>query len=570
MVVRRVFTDGLPKRKGKTEQIDWKKCIGYSVHFIYNDIEGDLPILNIIQKNGKSYIITEYGKNKEYLIASTDFARGTLGGLLGVKTESYKYNVGDIIDIKGKKLQILEQTRMPQGSHTTKGYKYKCLNCNNIDKKSESDFNQNSGCNVCSVDISCKIVREYNDLWTTHPHIANMLKDKELGYTISYGSRVEQLFICPFCGFEKKISPKAITSYGIACPRCSDGISYPEKFVFKFLEQIGASPIKQKMFDWSKNIKHDNKKLNGDKKYDFYIIHNGKTFIIETHGRQHYEKTNGNRRSFEVEQENDKLKEKLAKDNNIDEYIVLDCRNSELNYIKESIVNSKLSKIFDLSNVNWRECNEYACKSLVKPVCDLWSKGIFSIVEIGKMLNISKYSVKNYIVQGSKIGWCKYNGEKEILKKNESQMKQVICVNYYNDIVYNSITDASEKTGICRTTLGLCCLGKGQSAGMHPETGEPLVWMFYEDFLNADKEMIKRKLSLPYAKLTRRKPVIQLNLNNEFVAEYDGTSFVDGYNTQCISKACLGNYPNMSNGHQYRNYIWYYKSEYEKMNLNGK
>ena len=47
------------------------------------------------------------------------------------------------------------------------------------------------------------------------------------------------------------------------------------------------------------------------------------------------------------EQINDSFKEKLAKDNGIEKYIVINCKESDLSYIKNNVLNSELSKIFD-------------------------------------------------------------------------------------------------------------------------------------------------------------------------------------------------------------------------------
>ena len=38
-----------------------------------------------------------------------------------------------------------------------------------------------------------------NDLHTTHPKIANMLLDKNLGYTVSKGTETRCDWICPSC-----------------------------------------------------------------------------------------------------------------------------------------------------------------------------------------------------------------------------------------------------------------------------------------------------------------------------------------------------------------------------------
>ena len=45
-----------------------------------------------------------------------------------------------------------------------------------------------------------KVLKGFNDLWTTHPEIANCLVDKDVGYHISYSGHSKQDFICPKCG----------------------------------------------------------------------------------------------------------------------------------------------------------------------------------------------------------------------------------------------------------------------------------------------------------------------------------------------------------------------------------
>ena len=65
--MRKVFLENLPiKKQGKKNVIDWKNSVGYKVHFIYDDIEGDIEIIDYISGNrkNKSKILLRY-KNKE-------------------------------------------------------------------------------------------------------------------------------------------------------------------------------------------------------------------------------------------------------------------------------------------------------------------------------------------------------------------------------------------------------------------------------------------------------------------------------------------------------------------------
>ena len=56
-------------------------------------------------------------------------------------------------------------------------------------------------------------------------------------------------------------------------------------------------------------------------------------------------------------------------DNDIKEFgigIVIDCKYSELNYIKRNILDSRLNEIFDLSIIDWLKCEEFYKEMLKK------------------------------------------------------------------------------------------------------------------------------------------------------------------------------------------------------------
>jgi len=57
--------------------------------------------------------------------------------------------------------------------------------------------------------------------------------------------------------------------------------------------------------------------------------------------------------------------------------------------------------------------------------------------------------------------------------------RKVICINTKE--VFDTIASAVCKYGARR--VGSCCRNQRKSAGKHPETREPLKWMFYDDYL---------------------------------------------------------------------------------------
>lgn len=87
-----------------------------------------------------------------------------------------------------------------------------------------------------------------------------------------------------------------------------------------------------------------------------------------------------------------------------------------MEWIKNSILNSILSTIFDFSNVNWLKCHEFACSSRVKEACDLW-KELQDMKAITELMKICRPTLIKYLNQGNKLSWCEYN-QKENMRIN--------------------------------------------------------------------------------------------------------------------------------------------------------
>ena len=63
--------------------------------------------------------------------------------------------------------------------------------------------------------------------------------------------------------------------------------------------------------------------------------------------------------------------------------------------------------------------------------------------------------------------------------ENHPRSRKVICVT--TGEIFICIKQASEKYGVTDSNISLCCKGKYKSAGKHPETGEKLVWKYYDE-----------------------------------------------------------------------------------------
>ena len=101
----------------------------------------------------------------------------------------------------------------------------------------------------------------------------SQMEKKTLNYIRLVPIRKSQLFVL-ICGRRKKIIIGNIYKrHNIQCV-CGDKMSYPNKFLFSFFEQLGANFTPEKTFDWSENRRYD----------DYIILPNGETLICENHG----------------------------------------------------------------------------------------------------------------------------------------------------------------------------------------------------------------------------------------------------------------------------------------------
>lgn len=362
-------------------------------------------------------------------------------------------------------------------------------NCN----KCSSEFSMSSysrtiaNCN-CPYCVGQK-VNHTNCLWTTHPEIAELLKNPQRGYEITAGSRKKEYFVCGNCFKVNKKTVYHVTERGLCCSRCSDGISYPEKIMISVLEQLNVTFEREVVFDWSKNFNCENEKLNGSKRYDFYLPELG--CIIEMQGRQHSEETTFTYRSLKEEVENDQIKKNLALKNNIDNYITIDCKISEVDYIKINIISSKLKKLVNLDEIDWLKCHEFACNSLVKVACEHWNEGIKNTKKISELLKLSRTTIINYLKQGVKVGWCEYNA-KEIMKNNGKtnggiNSRKVIQLTLKNEFIkeWESGRKAAKFYDIANK-IPEVCKGKRKKTGGYK-------WMYKEDY---DKYIAQDKKEL--------------------------------------------------------------------------
>lgn len=397
--------------------IDWKNSIGCTIEYEY-DYHGKVYTGNLTIERYKPKGQKVYFKGIEKGIYAGNLQRCELGGILNLITSDFKYEVGDIVN--GLLIIDREYRTITTKSRTQKCkfYKYRCT-CPNEDWIEESNLNNGKGCNAC---CGQKPVLGINTIWDKARWMVGLGVSEEDAkkYTFRSGQKIE--VICPHCGRKKKCKINDIyRNKSIGCV-CNDSVSYPEKFVYSVLEQLNIKFEIQYCPKWRKD----------KQRYDFHLL--DYNTIIETHGSQHgrfitkceltlVKKTNKGWGRDDMK--NDTEKCWLAYENGVENYIQLDCGKSDMNYIKNNILNSDLAKLFDLSKVDWLKCHEFACSNLVKKICDYWhehreinGEDIFT-KDVGEVFRLSKPTILTYLKQGTKLGWCNYDPKEEKKRKSK-------------------------------------------------------------------------------------------------------------------------------------------------------
>lgn len=300
-----------------------------------------------------------------------------------------KYKIGDILKTKVGNI-IIDGVGVNDKNRTI----YYCK-CDNGHCFTRFGYALNS-CPVCS---GRNVIDGINDMHSTNQNLFNQLVDKEFGHRHAQHSNKKTNWICPDCGnIINNKSPNQILRYGYGCNNCSDGISYPEKFMTNLLSESGIE------FIYQYNKKHA--EWCGDYKYDFYIPKFN--VIIEVNGLQHYKSCQWH--SYDDVSKNDKLKRDLA-ERNVSKYIVIDARYSNRDFLKQSIMrNDDMYDILfsNIMYIKWKQIDQISEKSKLKSVALSFNDGV-SFETIMSTFNIGKTTLKRYLNRGTELGFCNYN-----------------------------------------------------------------------------------------------------------------------------------------------------------------
>ena len=401
------------------------------------------------------------------------------------------YQIGDRIKDEKRDLTIIAKDRIEGKT----AYKYKCnkcgYDCNQIGYRGgkqisevwvySSQISRGDRCSCCANKI---IVPSINSIYATNKELLPYFKDINDAKMYCINSNNKIIFKCPNCETEKEMIISNFIKRGFCCPSCSEKISIGERIVYSLLDYLNIDFIKEatnNILPWCKNYR-----------YDFYIYESNS--IIEVHGKQHY-CGNGfscytNANTVDKEIKNDKNKYELAKNNGIENYIIINPSESSFDFIIKSILSSQLNDLFDLKSVDWKYIIEKSMGSLIKDVCNNWNNNSeITLSELSKRYHVHTTTIRKYLKIGNKLNWCKFD---ELVSKTA----------HYDNPNLNDAPDLSRPI-YCKTidvyfkSIGLC--SKNSEKLFNRYIGSSTI-----RFLLSGKETKFKKVNIDFQYITKQ------------------------------------------------------------------
>lgn len=452
---RYINLDNVPlKKHGNKYVYNWEKCVDIPAKFKYKETEGVLYINYLRKKKTgtkKTSVLNIKFKNYEQNMVPSTILRCGFGGMLKYKTSDYYYDIGEIVN--GSK--VLHKIKMDDKYGPAKAYEMLCLETNGTFKMRESSLKSGQ---------KSPYLRGYkigpgNSLFN-EKHILKHLKNIEDAhkYHRKSGKKIE--IECKNCGFEKEIQITDLVKYGFSCPFCTKGISFPERYMASLLNINGITYEFQKTFP---NLKR--------RRFDFYLPN--QNCVIEMNGAQHYQENNF--LDYQSTIKSDEVKKKYCEKHDIN-YIPINCSRSTFEFISEELKNSQLNEMLKINDKE--EISNEMIKSFI-------NENLREIIKDYKNGVSYKNIVEKYELRDKYelIGIIKKYGVYEYRSGSELTSKKVVCLN--NTRIFDNIKEAAEYGGLKTSShIVQVCKKKRKTSGKHPETGEPLRWMYYDEYTN--------------------------------------------------------------------------------------
>lgn len=392
--------DCLKYRKGgQKNSIDWINSVGCTVEFQCKDYHGYYTISNKYlnpqshsKRSQKDFLYEIYfdnDKEKTFLVDQRVIRAVNFEYRLGMHSFDFEYNIGDIINDKYLVLNRERKKFYKNDKYPVRSYTLKCLIDEYVFEIPEYMLRkQQEACPLCASTI---LIKGINDIATLQPELIKFLVNKDDAYNYKAYTTKLLNFKCDICGEEFQVAP-SFFPLSLPCG-CYSAQSYPNRFIIELFKQLKISfitELRKCHFDWCQNYR-----------YDLYFEYQNNKYIIEMDGGFHNNDSTKKR---------DKIKDKLAQQNGV-EVIRIDCdyksAKQRFPYIRDNVINSKLSSILNLEYVDWSLIN-------IKILTTNDSKKVWKLKQLGytdrqisDLLKINTSQVSKYVQHGYEIGELK-------------------------------------------------------------------------------------------------------------------------------------------------------------------
>ena len=377
---------------------------------------------------------------------------------------NYGFNIGESLKDSKRDLTITRhETRYAgkgKNKRLRKWYGYTCNKCG-WDKGviDEGNLFKVKGCACCA---GKTVVQGINDIASKAPWMIIYFQggyDEAKCYTI--GSSKKIFPKCPHCTKVKSKPMSISTIYrfrSIGCS-CSDGRSYPHKYMRSVLEQIQLECIEEYSPSWLER-----------RSFDFYLP--SREIIIEMDGGLGHGKAifKNSKTSSSESLRIDMWKDAQAEKHGLRVFRI-ESEVSKSSYMSSNI-KAALSQILNLRDVDWLLCDKWATKNLHKEICVYYEKHKpIETKELACMFGMSKWHLPKILAKGRELGWCTYNPisafaenlakiHQKISKKIDVYKDGVFIASYpsMSSLARNSFSDFGVK--FCITEISRAANGK--------------------------------------------------------------------------------------------------------------
>lgn len=335
-----------------------------------------------------------------------------------------------------------------------------------------SALSRNCSCPVCdSKLVTNRVIVGVNDLCTTRPDIASILKNPEDGYLFREKSGKKTDFICPHCKNIVNKTISEVSEFGLRCNFCSRNYSYPNRLMTNLLSILNVAFTNEFMIH------------PYPYKYDFMFQLNQQKIIVEMDGSYGHGSVDTIYMTKEEQIETDKLKDEIALENGY-QMIRIDCKytsaSKKFDYISNNIMKSELCKILKITQDALIKADKNSQDSTVIQIASDWNKGITDYDYYYEKYHYDRHSIRKILIKCSELNMIEDSPDDIywITKKNAGKkiaytMGQPVMCNETRQ-VYQSITIAEKETG-CKIRNYFRPERNDKYAGMLPD-GTKLTW----------------------------------------------------------------------------------------------